>query len=149
MLGFAIDFDQSVVDDLLSSTAFFTASAADVGASLLCAMVWRISLIAMYWVQSVAHNNYSPVQLFGLQRPQNYGSKSHPGSQSPRGFSIRARDGVTSFSAPLPYALFSWCAKGLRYVLWCRAIHLTYDLHWQRFSKFSIYWVLPNSCNSQ
>ena len=30
MLGFAINVDPSVVDDFLSSTAFFTASAADV-----------------------------------------------------------------------------------------------------------------------
>ena len=36
MLGFAVNFDQSVVDDFLSSTAFLTASAADVVASVLC-----------------------------------------------------------------------------------------------------------------
>ena len=36
MLGFAISFDQSVVDDFLSSTAFFTASAAGVVAGVLC-----------------------------------------------------------------------------------------------------------------
>ena len=39
MLGFAVIFDQSVADDLLSSTAFFTASAADVVASALRAIV--------------------------------------------------------------------------------------------------------------
>ena len=38
MLGFAFNFGPSVVDDFVSSTAFFTASAADVVASLLCAI---------------------------------------------------------------------------------------------------------------
>ena len=41
MLSFAINFDLSVVDDFLSSTAFFTASAADVVASVLCAIALK------------------------------------------------------------------------------------------------------------
>ena len=39
ILGFAINFDLSTNDDFLSSTAFFTASAAGVVASELCATV--------------------------------------------------------------------------------------------------------------
>ena len=75
-------FDQSVVAAFLSSTALFTASAADAVACVLFATTSRISLISsivpeqycpsdtMYGVQSAAHNSLSPVQQFGFQRHQ-------------------------------------------------------------------------------
>ena len=50
----------------------------------------------MYWVQSVAHDNSSPVQLFGFQRPQIYGSKSHTDPSDLGAFILRAPEGSSA-----------------------------------------------------
>ena len=103
-----------------------------------------------FWLQSVAYNNSSPVQLFGFHRHQIYGSKSHPASQWPRGFSSGAQTGLP-LSLLRYHANFFWVKRGLRarHNDTCDTAHADYDSQGKCYVKLKITLQFKCASNAQ
>ena len=161
LLCFAINFDQSVVDDFLSSTAFFTASAAEVVACVLCAITVRTPLSP----PSSLHNNVLLTQSTGyrVQLTTIYHQFSRLGSKGPKSMARkRSRDPsdlgafLSGAQRGLPLSLLRYHTnvfldtKGPRCGYLYKLCYYTgYGLQWNLFTKTKITYIKPDYSKSR
>ena len=123
----AIHFDQPVVDDLLLSTAFFTASAADVVEGFLWSppspLCTNVSLTQCTGYRVLLTTILHQSSCLGSKGPNSM-ARNRTRDPSDLGAFLWSSKGVALIPAPLPYALCLDTQKGCSKVSWMLMIQM-------------------------